>query len=211
MRNPQYYIYCSSRKGLPHVAWNNKFSYLFRSEHLFILSKLRRQNWHRQGSTLKLFFRINGTVTRYPQVPHGWRHHISHSHCRKDTPRLHNTCAPTCLAQVANGCAYGEIYGARMCKGVQLKSKFQHPGAWSGAAWPSRRLCCRPALFFRHLCLTALPFLLPKIRRAFKKRCGPGSSVSIVTDYGLDGPGSNPDGTRFSDGPNRPLGPRSLL
>jgi len=24
--------------------------------------------------------------------------------------------------------------------------------------------------------------------------CGPGSSVSIVTDYGLDGPGSNPVG-----------------
>ena len=27
---------------------------------------------------------------------------------------------------------------------------------------------------------------------------GPGSSVGIVTDYGLDSPGSNPDGTRFS-------------
>jgi len=24
--------------------------------------------------------------------------------------------------------------------------------------------------------------------------CGPGSSVGIVTDYGLDGPGSNPGG-----------------
>jgi len=24
--------------------------------------------------------------------------------------------------------------------------------------------------------------------------CGPGSSVSIVTDYGVDGPGSNPCG-----------------
>jgi len=27
---------------------------------------------------------------------------------------------------------------------------------------------------------------------------GPGSSVGIATDYGLDGPGSNPGGTRFS-------------
>ena len=27
--------------------------------------------------------------------------------------------------------------------------------------------------------------------------CGPGSSVGIATDYGLDGPGSNPGGTRF--------------
>jgi len=29
---------------------------------------------------------------------------------------------------------------------------------------------------------------------------GPGSSVIIATDYGLDGPGSNPVGTRFSTG-----------
>ena len=27
---------------------------------------------------------------------------------------------------------------------------------------------------------------------------GPGSSVDIATDYGLDGPGSNPGGARFS-------------
>ena len=26
--------------------------------------------------------------------------------------------------------------------------------------------------------------------------CGPGSSVGIATDYGLDGPGSNPGGGR---------------
>ena len=26
------------------------------------------------------------------------------------------------------------------------------------------------------------------------KYCGPGSSVGIATDYGLDGPGSNPGG-----------------
>jgi len=40
--------------------------------------------------------------------------------------------------------------------------------------------------------------------------CGPGSSVSIVTNYGLDGPGSNPGGdeifrpSRPALGPNQP-------
>jgi hypothetical protein len=39
-----------------------------------------------------------------------------------------------------------------------------------------------------------------------------GSSVCIVTDYGLDGPGSNPSGRRdFSARPDRPWGPHSLL
>ena len=41
--------------------------------------------------------------------------------------------------------------------------------------------------------------------------CGPGSSVGIATDYGLDGPGSNPVGTRFSARPHLPWGPPSLL
>ena len=45
-----------------------------------------------------------------------------------DTPRLRNSCAPKGLAQVANVYAHGELYGARICKGVQLKSKSQHPG-----------------------------------------------------------------------------------
>ena len=36
---------------------------------------------------------------------------------------------------------------------------------------------------------------------------GPGSSVSIATDYGLDGPGSNPGGDEINR-PSRPaLGP----
>ena len=30
------------------------------------------------------------------------------------------------------------------------------------------------------------------VKRLNKKTCGPGSSVGIATDYGLDGPGSNP-------------------
>ena len=36
---------------------------------------------------------------------------------------------------------------------------------------------------------------------------GSGSSVGGATDYGLDGPGSNPVGTRFSACPDRPCGP----
>ena len=40
--------------------------------------------------------------------------------------------------------------------------------------------------------------------------CGPDSSVGIVTDYGLDGPGSNPGGdyvfrpSRLALGPTQP-------
>ena len=37
--------------------------------------------------------------------------------------------------------------------------------------------------------------------------CGPGGSVGIATDYGLDGPGSNPSGDEIFR-PSRPaLGP----
>ena len=41
--------------------------------------------------------------------------------------------------------------------------------------------------------------------------CGPGSSVGIATDYGLDGPGSNTGGDETFRPPDRPLGPPSLL
>jgi len=42
------------------------------------------------------------------------------------------------------------------------------------------------------------------------KFCGLGSSVSIATDYGLDGPGSNPGGDETFC-PSRPaLGPNQL-
>ena len=41
--------------------------------------------------------------------------------------------------------------------------------------------------------------------------CGPGSSVGIATDYGLDGPGLNPGGDEIFR-PSRPaLGPTNLL
>ena len=42
--------------------------------------------------------------------------------------------------------------------------------------------------------------------------CGSGSSVGIATDYGLDGPGTNPGGDEmFRTRPDRSLGPHSLL
>jgi hypothetical protein len=37
--------------------------------------------------------------------------------------------------------------------------------------------------------------------------CGPGSSVCIATDYGLDGPGSNPGGDEIFRPPRPALGP----
>jgi hypothetical protein len=42
--------------------------------------------------------------------------------------------------------------------------------------------------------------------------CGPGGSVGIATGYGLEGPGSNPDGGEiFHACPDRSWGPLSLL
>ena len=46
--------------------------------------------------------------------------------------------------------------------------------------------------------------------KKYPLQCGPGSSVGITTDYGLDGPGSNPGGnenfrsSRPVLGPNQP-------
>jgi len=43
-------------------------------------------------------------------------------------------------------------------------------------------------------------------------KSGPGSSVGIETDYGLDDPGLNPGGDEiFRIRPDRPWGPPSLL
>ena len=41
--------------------------------------------------------------------------------------------------------------------------------------------------------------------------CGPGSSVGIATDYGLEGPGSNTGGARFYVCPDQAWGPPRLL
>ena len=38
-------------------------------------------------------------------------------------------------------------------------------------------------------------------------KCGPGSSVGIATDYGLDGKGSNPGGDEFFRPSRLALGP----
>jgi len=43
------------------------------------------------------------------------------------------------------------------------------------------------------------------------EHCGPGSSVGIATDYGLDGPGSIPVGTRFTARPDQLWGPPTLI
>ena len=37
--------------------------------------------------------------------------------------------------------------------------------------------------------------------------CGPGSSVGIATDYGLDGPGSNPGGDEIIRASRPAVGP----
>ena len=48
--------------------------------------------------------------------------------------------------------------------------------------------------------------------KLIKKACGPGSSVGITTDYGLDGPGIESRwGSRFSARPERPWEQPSLL
>jgi hypothetical protein len=49
---------------------------------------------------------------------------------------------------------------------AQLKSRLQHTGTRSAAAWPSCRMYHRPALFFRHLNLVVLSFPQAKIRPA---------------------------------------------
>jgi hypothetical protein len=38
-------------------------------------------------------------------------------------------------------------------RSVQVKSGLQQADSWSVAAWPPSQLCCRPAIFFCHLCL----------------------------------------------------------
>ena len=44
---------------------------------------------------------------------------------------------------------------------------------------------------------------LSDLRKILKYQSGPGSSVGIATDYGLDGPGSNPGGDEIFR-PSRP-------
>jgi len=48
-----------------------------------------------------------------------------------------------------------------------------------------------------------MPHSLQTITGIVQKICGPGSSVGIATDYGMDGPGSNPGGEEIFR-PSRP-------
>ena len=57
---------------------------------------------------------------------------------------------------------------------------------------------------------TVLPSTMSNSIQNLIVYCGPGSSVGIATDYGLDGPGSNPGGDGIFR-PSRPaLGPTQL-
>jgi hypothetical protein len=49
--------------------------------------------------------------------------------------------------------------------------EIQIPANWEriGASRELRRLCCRPAVFFRHITLFSLSLPQEKIQRAFKK------------------------------------------
>jgi len=91
--------------------------------------------------------------------------------------------------------------------------------AWAGARrrYDKRNLTVWSALAFDILVITRLPrfslqILLTTSTLTTKLELlvwawGPGSSVSIATDYGLDGPGSNPGGCQIFR-PSRPaLGP----
>ena len=53
--------------------------------------------------------------------------------------------------------------------------------------------------------------LILLLQTCTSKKGGPGSSVGIATDYGLDGPGSNPGEDEVFRRPDRPWGPPSLL
>jgi len=50
-----------------------------------------------------------------------------------------------------------------------LKFKFKNTRTRSAATWPSRGLRHRPAVFFHHIRLTAIPFTQENIRRVFHK------------------------------------------
>jgi len=50
-----------------------------------------------------------------------------------------------------------------------LKSKLQHTGIWSAAAWPPLHLCYHPAVFFRHFRVIAFSHPQAKIRNTFQQ------------------------------------------
>ena len=63
------------------------------------------------------------------------------------------------------------------------------------------------AVYKSHLCTPNLGDIFFFLITSREGKCGPGSSVGITTDYGLDGPGSNSGGDEIFR-PSRPaLGP----
>jgi hypothetical protein len=65
--------------------------------------------------------------------------------------------------------AYSQLSYVCIQKVAQIESKRQKTRTWSVAAWQPRRVCYRPALFFRHFRLVVLSYTQGKIRRAFQK------------------------------------------
>ena len=55
--------------------------------------------------------------------------------------------------------------------------------------------------------VTATKGTKKKLTLLYVQICGPGSSVGIATDYGLDGPGSNPGGDEIFRLSRPALGP----
>lgn len=70
------------------------------------------------------------------------------------------------FAPIWTGCTYGHLYMS--VQWVQLKSKLQHTGNCSAAAWLPRSLCCIPAVLFRHLTVVALSLPQGNTRRDFQ-------------------------------------------
>ena len=77
---------------------------------------------------------------------------------------LGNSYVPELWAQVGTEYMY-TVNDLSMYKGVQLKSKLQHVGTWSAAAWPPCP-CYRPTVFLRQFQLLRFQFRKKKTTRA---------------------------------------------
>jgi len=73
---------------------------------------------------------------------------------------------------------------------------------WNDQKWSLMCICIHEFVYCKWLCFDD---------RYIDMKCGLGSSVGIVTDYGLDGPDQIPVGMRFSARPDWPWGTPSLL
>jgi len=80
-----------------------------------------------------------------------------------------NICSKSNYTEIGIGYTYGDQCMYAVCKAVQLKSKLHHVVTCSAAARPSRSLCYRPTVFFRHFRLTTLSFRKGKMLASFQK------------------------------------------